>query len=68
VIVKSGLRTWTMLAGVVLSLVLVAGCNSEETPPAPAGGAPAAAPAPPPTKAPEAKTPMPPAGKPEEKK
>jgi len=38
VIVKSGLKTWTMLASLVLAIVFVNGCNSEE--PAADSGAP----------------------------
>jgi hypothetical protein len=67
VIVKSGIKTWTMLSGLVLALVLVTGCNSGDEPAATGGGAPAPAVAPA-TKAPDAKAPMtPPASKPDEK-
>ena len=59
---RFGIKTWTMLSGLVLALVLVTGCNSGDEPAA-GGGAttPSAAPG-----APKAPT-TPPDSKPEEK-
>jgi hypothetical protein len=68
--VKSGLKTWTMLSGLVLGLAFVTGCNSEETPaPTTGGGAtPGVNASPPPKTAGETAKPTTPTAKPEEKK
>jgi len=64
--VKSGIKTWTMLSSLVLALVCVNGCNSEETPPetTPKPGVSATPPGKP---AEPAKPVTPPASKPDEK-
>ena len=59
--VKFGIKVGAMLSSLVLALVCFVGCNSDETTPAPGGGAaPAAKPGAAPT--------IPPAAKPDEKK
>ena len=62
--VKFGIKTWTMLSSLVLALVFVTGCNSEETPPETRRRQPGAAAVPAAKPATEAKPATPPAPKP----